>query len=161
MDKSTQKTMFSSNSIEWGTPKDFYSSLNDRFQFTLDAAATKENAKCSQFFSIEDDSLTKNWEGNIVFLNPPYGRQIGMWVEKAFVEGQKENTIVVMVLPARVDTKYYHEFCMRAKEVHFVKGRLKFENESLKKGVPAPFPSMVVVFDGAHSKPEFYSIGNK
>jgi site-specific DNA-methyltransferase (adenine-specific) len=159
MDKATQATMFSSKSNEWETGDLFFNSLNDRFQFTLDAAATKDNAKCDNFFSIEDDALNKDWSNNIVFLNPPYGRKIGKWVEKAFDEGCKENTIVVVLIPSRTDTQFFHKFCMRAKEVHFVKGRLKFKNKMIEGEAPAPFPSMVVVFDGAHSKPEFFTMG--
>lgn len=154
MDNKTTKLMFSSNSNEWGTPLSFYNKLDSIFHFTLDPAATKALAKCSNFFTKEDDGLSKDWSGNIVFCNPPYGRGIKHWIKKGFEEGKKEDTVVVMLVPARTETKYFMDYCWHAKEIMFVKGRLTFENEDGKTNA-APFPSMVVVFDGEHVKPNF------
>jgi len=136
-------TLFSSKNEVWSTPQDFYDELNKEFNFTLDPCALKENAKCKQYFTPDDDGLTKDWNGNIVFCNPPYGRKISDWVEKCFNESKKENTTVVMLIPSRTDTKYFHQFIYKkAKDIRFIKGRLKFGNSKNS----APFPSMIVVF---------------
>jgi phage N-6-adenine-methyltransferase len=148
MNKETQKLMFSSNSAEWSTPKNFYEKLNNRFQFDLDPCCTKETSKCEEFYTEEDDGLTKSWSGKRVFMNPPYGRGIDKWIEKAYKEGQKLNTQVVCLIPARTDTKYWHKFCMKASEIYFVKGRLHFENKGAEQTNAAPFPSAVVIFRG-------------
>lgn len=135
--------LYSSNSNEWATPKGFFQSLDAEFHFDLDPCATKENRKCERFYTIDDDGLTKNWGGARVFCNPPYGRQLHRWVRKCYEEAQKPNTTVVMLIPARTDTTYFHEYIYhKAREIRFIKGRLHF-NES-KQG--APFPSMIVVF---------------
>ena len=135
--------LFSSSSNEWATPKAFFAALDAEFHFTLDPCATPENAKCKNFYTIEDDGLTKSWGGEIVFCNPPYGRAIGAWVRKCSEESRKPGTTVVALIPARTDTAYFHDYIYnKAREVRFVRGRLHF-NDS-KQG--APFPSMVVVF---------------
>ena len=87
-------------------------------------------------------------------MNPPYGRDIKHWIKKAYEEGQKPNTIVVCLIPSRTDTKYWHDYCMKAWNIHFVKGRLKFKNDNAGNN-SAPFPSAVIVFKntmgcGAH-----------
>lgn len=133
--------MFSSKTVEWETPQDFFSRLNALFNFTLDAASTDENAKCEKHFTAEDDGLSQNWEGQTVWLNPPYSRDIAKWVEKAYKEGLKENTIVVCLLPARTDTAWFHDYCMHGRVI-FVRGRLKFGGAKNN----APFQSMVVIF---------------
>ena len=144
MNKNTRELMFSSKSDEWGTPQDLYDELNKTYNFTLDPCATKDNAKCSKFYTIEEDGLSKDWEGHTVFVNPPYTRgAIGKWVKKAFEEGKKDKTTVVCLIPSRTDTKYWHDYCMNAAHIHFIKGRLKFEGEANNS---APFPSAVVVF---------------
>lgn len=148
MDKETQKLMFSSASAEWATPRDFYERLNNRFQFNLDPCCTTESRKCEEHYTKEDDGLSKSWSGKRVFMNPPYGRGIDKWIEKAYTEGQKPKTQVVCLIPARTDTKYWHKYCMRASEIYFVKGRLRFENGEPGKANSAPFPSAVVVFRG-------------
>mgnify|MGYP002644190540 FL=1 len=135
--------MFSSKTDLWATPQDFYDKLNSEFHFTLDPCATPHNAKCVKFYTKEQDGLRKDWGGNTVFCNPPYGRDIYAWVRKCFMEAQKINTIVVMLIPARTDTRYFHEFIYhKAREIRFIKGRLKFGDQKNS----APFPSMVVVF---------------
>ena len=133
--------MFSSKTPEWTTPQDLFDRLNEKYHFNLDPASTDENAKCRNHYTLSDDGLTKSWGVYTVFCNPPYGREIGKWVEKAYNESIKPNTIVVMLLPARTDTKWFHNYCVKGK-IEFIKGRLKFGG--CKNS--APFPSMIVVF---------------
>lgn len=149
MNKETTELMFSSKSDEWSTPNSFYQKLNKQFNFTLDPCATEENHKCEKYHTIEIDGLKQDWRNESVFVNPPYSK-IYDWTKKCFEEGQKYGTCVVLLIPARTDTKYFHEFVMKATEVRFVKGRLKFGNEKNS----APFPSMIVVFDGMATKTE-------
>ncbi len=137
------KALFSSQTDVWSTPQDFYDKLNEEFNFNLDPCAYPENAKCSRYFTPEIDGLAQDWGGYVVFCNPPYGRKIYDWVKKCYEESQKPNTTVVLLIPARTDTRYFHEFIYhKAKEIRFIKGRLKFGVS--KAG--APFPSMVVIF---------------
>ena len=143
MDKNTQKVMFSSASNEWATPQAFFDKLNDIFgPFTLDAAASDENYKVATYYTQSDDSLSQDWSGNRVFLNPPYGRALKDWVQKAYEEGQKDDTVVVMLIPARTDTRYWHDYVMKADEIRFVRGRIKFGDGNNS----APCTSAVVVF---------------
>lgn len=135
--------MFSSETDQWATPQDFFDELNAEFHFTLDPCATRENAKCARFFTVEDDGLKQDWQGETVFCNPPYGREIGKWVKKCYEESKKPGTTVVMLIPARTDTSYFHDYIYgKAREVRFIRGRLKFGDSQNS----APFPSMVVVF---------------
>tara|TARA_Y100000296_G_scaffold52720_1_gene60325 strand:+ start:1356 stop:1889 length:534 start_codon:yes stop_codon:yes gene_type:complete len=133
---------FSSASAEWDTPQAFFDKLDKQFQFTLDPCATPASAKCDKYFTEEDDGLAQDWRGHTVFVNPPYGRGIGAWLKKGYQESKQHNTTVVMLVPARTDTKWWHDYVMKAKEVHLVRGRLKFGGSENA----APFPSAVVVF---------------
>ena len=109
----------------------------------MDPCAVPNNAKCTKFFTPQDDGLVQDWSGYNTFCNPPYGRKLYDWVKKCYYESLKPNTKVVMLIPARTDTRYFHEFIYhKAQEIRFIKGRLKF-GESKNS---APFPSMVVVF---------------
>jgi phage N-6-adenine-methyltransferase len=131
---------FSSETVEWYTPQDFFDDLNSEFGFELDVCATAENAKCPKFFTKGDDGLSREWTG-ICWMNPPYGREIGKWVKKAYDSSLSGATVVCLV-PARTDTKWFQDYCLRYGEIRFVRGRLKFggcEN-------PAPFPCAVVIF---------------
>jgi len=145
------KTMLSSEDMSWGTPKDFFDKLNKEFNFTLDPCATKETAKCKKFYTKKENGLLQDWEGEIVFCNPLYGREIKHWVKKCSEEGRKDlrrdNTVVVMRVPARTDTIYFHEYIYKKKnvEIRFIKGRLKFVGKQVGSG-SAPFPSMLVIF---------------
>ena len=134
--------MFSSKTDQWATPQDFFDKLNEEFHFTLDPCADELNHKCDTYFTVDDDGLKQDWSGNTVFCNPPYGLAIKDWVKKCSDESKKENTIVVMLIPARTDTKYFHEYIYNKSEIRFIKGRLKFGDSKNA----APFPSMVVVF---------------
>jgi len=138
--------MMTSNTPEWETPQDFFDELNEEFHFTLDPCATPETAKCKKFYTKEDDGLSKDWGGERVFCNPPYGTEIKHWVKRCHEEGQKSNTLVVMLIPARTDTIYFHEYIYPLAEIRFIKGRLKFGGKQKGSG-SAPFPSMVVVYD--------------
>lgn len=132
-----KEVMFSSATDLWETPQDFFDILNDEFHFDIDVCALPENAKCGKFYSPEDDGLSKKW-GGTCWCNPPYGRKIGEWVKKA----SESNATVVMLLPARTDTKWFHDYIYHKAEIRFIKGRLKFGNSKNS----APFPSMIVIF---------------
>ena len=134
--------VFSSTTDLWATPQDFFDELNEEFEFTLDPCATPDNAKCAKFFTKDQDGLKQDWTGERVFCNPPYGRAIGAWVKKCHDEAQK-GTLVVMLIPARTDTSYFHDYIYHKAEIRFIRGRLKFGGAS--QG--APFPSMVVIYN--------------
>lgn len=138
------KGLFTSNTDLWATPQDFFDELNKEFCFTLDPCATKENAKCKRFFTKEmgiHGGLGQSWDNEIVFVNPPYGREISKWIKKA---SEANGGVVVMLIPARTDTRYFHEYIYQKEnvEIRFLKGRLKFGGSKNS----APFPSMVVIF---------------
>lgn len=130
--------MFTSNTCEWETPFYLYKELDDEFHFTLDACATYENAKCHRFYTKEDDGLTKDWTGEVVFCNPPYGKEMPKWIEKCATE----DATCVMLIPSRTDTKAFHRWIWMKAELRFIKGRVKFGGA--RHG--APFPSMIVIF---------------
>lgn len=134
--------MFSSKSNDWATPQDLFDNLNEEFIFTLDPCASAGNAKCQKYFTQKQDGLKQDWQGETVFCNPPYGREINKWVEKAYQESRKSNTVVVMLLPSRTDTKWFHEYILPYGQIRFIRGRLKFGDSQNS----APFPSMIVVF---------------
>ncbi len=142
---------------EWETPLDFYNALDAEFGFCLDAAASLDNTLCQNFYTSEMDGLRFDWTwaDGAVWCNPPYGTQIGKWVAKAHQEAQKGATVVVLI-PARTETTWWHEHCMKAAEIRLVRGRLRFSGAT----VNAPFPSAVVVFrPGWFGQPTFSSIG--
>lgn len=132
--------MFSSKSNEWATPQVLFDKLDREFHFTLDPCATPENAKCKKYYTESDDGLAQDWTNETVFCNPPYGREIAKWVKKAATT----KALTVMLIPARTDTTYFHDYIYKKEgvEVRFIRGRLKFGDS--KSG--APFPSMIVVF---------------
>ena len=141
--------MFSNKNNAWCTPRDFFDELNKEFNFTLDPCCLPKSALCSKFFTPEEDGLVQSWDNEIVFCNPPYGREIGKWVKKA---SEATGGVVVMLIPSRTDTKYFHQYIYNKAEIRFIKGRLKFVDmdyvgrEEDRKMSPAPFPSMVVIF---------------
>ena len=145
--------MFSSATGEWETPQDLFDFLDGLFEFTLDAAASDGNAKCARYFTKEDDALVQEWNGR-VWVNPPYGREIGGFVEKGAMSSKAE--VVVMLLPCRTDTAWWHKHVMVvAKEVWLIRGRLKFGGAKNS----APFPSCVVVFNHEyHESPVFHRL---
>lgn len=142
------KVHYSSESNEWATPQCFFDRLNNEFNFTLDPCSDGTNAKCDKFFTQEDDGLAQTWGGYSVFMNPPYGREIKNWVQKAYEESLKPNTTVVALIPSRTDTQYWHDYIFnKANEIRFIKGRLKFGDGT----GTAPFPSAVVIWNSNKS----------
>ena len=142
MDDLNTKVLFSSKEEKWATPQDFFDKLNDEFHFTLDAAASPNNAKCTNYFTEEQDGLAQSWGGHTVWCNPPYCRKTGLWVKKAYEEHQRTGCTVVMLLPSRTDVRWFHDYILGKAEIRFIKGRLKFgENKN-----SAPFPSIVVIY---------------
>lgn len=142
------KALLSSENMCWCTPQDFFDKLNEEFSFVLDPAATKKTAKCKYYFTPETDGLSQSWDyGGAVFCNPPYGREIGKWVEKAYRESLLIKKPVVLLIPARTDTKYFHDYIYGKSEIRFIKGRLHFTDENGNTAEAAPFPSMVVVYN--------------
>ena len=151
-----KKRAFSSKKDEWETPQYIYDKLHQEFDFTLDPCASKENAKCKKFYTIEDDGLKQDWSGERVFMNPPYGRYTGrksvleFWVKKAYEESLKY-TIVVCLIPARTDTLYWHDYIFPyAAQIRFIKRRVRFIGDG--KLDNAPFASAVVLFNRGFSE---------
>lgn len=142
MDDLNTKVLFSSKEEKWETPQDFFDKLNEEFHFTLDAAASPDNAKCTNYFTEEQDGLTQSWGGHTVWCNPPYCRKTGLWVKKAYEEHQRTGCTVVMLLPSRTDVKWFHDYILGKAEIRFIKGRLKFGGSKNS----APFPSIVVIY---------------
>ena len=133
---------YSSKTNEWSTPQDFFDELDKEFNFTLDPCSTSENAKCAKYFTVEDDGLKQDWSNDVVFMNPPYGREIKHWIKKAYEEHIKGATVVCLI-PSRTDTTYWHDYIFgKASDIRFLKGRLKF-GESKNS---APFPSAVIIY---------------
>lgn len=141
------KALLSSNNMCWGTPKGFFELLNNEFNFVLDPAANENNAKCNLYYTKEDDGLEKTWDrGGAVFCNPPYGREIGKWVKKAYNESLKCKHPIVLLIPARTDTTYFHDYIYGKAEIRFIRGRLRFTDDNGNQAAPAPFPSMLVIY---------------
>ena len=129
----------------WETPVYFFNLLDKIFHFTLDPCADLKNTKCERFFTKEMNGLLQDWKGEKVFVNPPFS-DVKNWVIKCYNEGQKENTIVVMILPSRTDTQYWHDFIMKAHKIWFAKGRVNFliNGEKTKNG--STFPLAIIIF---------------
>jgi len=141
----------SMKSNEWTTPTDVFDKLNKAYDFTLDPCCTKESALCEKFYTIEEDGLQQDWSKDVVFMNPPYGRGINKWIEKAYLESRM-GAVVVCLIPARVDTRYWHDYIFPyARQITFLKGRLKFGG-----GGNAPFPSAIVEFK-PHSRKQLWN----
>ncbi len=132
--------LFTSRTQNWATPQEFFDRLNKEFDFTLDVCAEDWNAKCNWYITEEENGLRLPWHGR-VFMNPPYGSTIGQWVEKAYKESQTNAQFVVCLIPARTDTRWWHNWVMQSAEIRFIKGRLSFSEFGT-----APFPSVVVLF---------------
>lgn len=147
--------LLSSKKMDYCTPKDLFESLDKTFNFALDAAATPQTAKCKRFYTPENSGLTNSWDtsaygGGAVFCNPPYGRGIKKWIQKAHKEAQEHpDQVIVLLIPARTDTSYFHDYIYKQSnvEIRFLRGRLKFEDEKGKPFDAAPFPSMLVIYN--------------
>lgn len=135
------KSLFSSNTVEWETPQDFFDRLNEEFHFTLDPCCTDENAKCEKHFTKEQNGLSQDWTGETVYCNPPYGRDMPKWIKKCYEHFIGGGT-AVMLIPARTDTKAFHEYIYGNAEIRFIRGRLRFSGSKWS----APFPSMIVIY---------------
>ena len=135
--------MFSSKTDLWATPQDFFNKLNNEFWFTLDPCSTEDNHKCDKYFTKEQDGLKQSRDNEIVYCNPPYGRELKKWVKKW---SEIKKGITVMLLPARTDTSRFHDYIYNKAEIRFLKWRLKFWWSKNS----APFPSMVVIFRNAN-----------
>ena len=147
--KTTDKTYAIKNTHkqEWETPQGLFDDLNKEYGFTLDAAASDKNHKCKKYYTERVDGLLQDWKGETVFCNPPYGREIGKWVQKAYEEAQA-GTPIVLLIPARTDTSYFHDFIYHKAEIRFIRGRLRFTDDDGNAADPAPFPSMLVIYNG-------------
>ena len=128
---------------DWETPQALFDALDRGYHFTLDPCSTHENAKCAKHYTSVENGLTKPWNGETVFCNPPYGRNIAEWVRKCAMES--EHATVVMLIPARTDTAYFHDYIYHRAHVLFLRGRLKFERGGVVLQ-SAPFPSMLVTW---------------
>lgn len=133
--------MFSAQTDLWETPQAFFDALDAEFHFALDVCATPENAKCKRFYTKQQDGLAQEWLG-VCWMNPPYGREIGEWVKKAHESANSGMATVVCLLPARTDTRWFHDYIYGKAEIRFIQGRLKFGDSQNS----APFPSMIAVF---------------
>ena len=144
------KALLSSENMNWCTPQDFFNALDAEFHFVLDAAATEKSKKCARCYTPETDGLSQSWDvGGAVFCNPPYGRQIGEWVKKAYTEATRGGYTVVLLIPARTDTSYFHDYIYKKAEIRFIRGRLHFTDEDGNTKQAAPFPSMLVIYRGS------------
>jgi phage N-6-adenine-methyltransferase len=133
--------LYSSASEEWPTPRRFFARLDRQYHFTLDPCATPDNAVCALYFTKEQDGLAQDWGSHRVFCNPPYGKQIGRWVRKCF-EASQAGARVVLFVPARTDTRWFHDWVHGKAKVTFVRGRVRFGNAD----TCAPFPSMLAIY---------------
>lgn len=131
---------FSSVRMDWATPDDLYRRLHRLYRFNLDAAASAENAKCRRFYSLEHCGLKASWQGARVWCNPPYGRELPKWVDKAILEAPGAD-LIVMLVPSRTDTRWWHRAIKTARPV-FLEGRLKFKGAAHA----APFPSALLIW---------------
>jgi site-specific DNA-methyltransferase (adenine-specific) len=133
--------LFTSRTEEWETPAYVFTPLNLEFKFQVDVCATSENAKCKIYFDKSADGLKGEWSPFRCWMNPPYGRDISKWVKKAFNESQR-GALVVCLIPSRTDTKWWHDWVMRASEIRFVSGRISFGSSKNS----APFPSCIAIY---------------
>lgn len=148
---------FVSTKQEWITPPGLFEQLNQEFNFNFDLAADKDNTKCKNFYSVGNDALSKSWENKISWLNPPFGskeHKLENWIKKAYLSSQNENTTIVMLIPARTNTKWWHTYCMKAKEIKLICGRPKFIG--CKHGLP--WPLAIIVFQKHENPTEFSSL---
>lgn len=135
------KGLFTSNKDDWETPQDLFDYWNKIFSFTLDACASHSNAKCPRYWTKETNALVQDWDHETIWCNPPYGRKIGSFVRMACYA---KHSSVVMLLPARTDTRWFHDYIYKNPNVQicFLRGRVHFSNSPQ----PAPFPCMIVIF---------------
>ncbi|RSX49756.1 DNA N-6-adenine-methyltransferase [Bifidobacterium castoris] len=133
-----------SDKDDWETPQALFEQLDAEFHFTLDAASNDRNTKCVKHYTREDSAFNHSWEGETVFCNPPYGRHTIDWIRKCSQEASRPDTLVVLLVPARTDTKWFQQYILNRAEIRFLPGRLKYEIDG-HPGQAAPFPSMIVI----------------
>lgn len=138
--------MFTSLADDWATPKSLFDELDSEFGFTVDVCANANNFKVANYFDVERDGLAQVWDG-VVWMNPPYGKTIKAWMEKAY-ESWLAGATVVCLVPARTDTAWWHDYAAKASEIRFIRGRVKFVSADGVGSNPAPFPSAIVIFRG-------------
>ncbi|MBQ6503243.1 MAG: hypothetical protein IJI57_04955 [Flexilinea sp.] len=127
---------------DWGTPKKLFEYLDKEWHFELDPCANDRNHLCEKYYTKAEDGLSQDWEGKRVYMNPPYGRETGKWIEKAYRESVKGASVVCLI-PARPDTSYWHNWIFPyASKIQFIQGRLHYSDG--KEG--CPFPSAIVIF---------------
>jgi site-specific DNA-methyltransferase (adenine-specific) len=137
--------MFSSKEEKWQTPQYIFDELDREFNFTLDPCCQHDSAKCVKYYTPVEDGLKQCWQGETVFVNPPYGRELKKWVKKCSEESK--HATIVMLIPSRTDTTYFHDYIYDKAEIRFLRGRIKFINPETKKaGDAAPFGSMIVIY---------------
>lgn len=148
-----KELMFSSKEEKWQTPDNIFNELDEEFYFTLDPCCQHDSAKCDYHFTPEEDGLKQSWQGQTVFVNPPYGKELKKWVKKSYEESKKFNTTVVLLIPSRTDTSYFHDYIYNKSEIRFIRGRIKFVDPITKKqGDSAPFPTMIVIMKRSNSE---------
>jgi site-specific DNA-methyltransferase (adenine-specific) len=138
----TMRVIGSSKNNNWATPQEWFDYLNLEFRFTLDPCCVPETAKCEKYYTPETNGLAQSWKDERVFMNPPYGTEIGKWMRKAYDEARDNGAMVVCFVPARVDTNWWHNFAAKASDIRFPKGRVKFVGAEAS----APFPVAIVIF---------------
>ena len=143
------RAMFTSNKPDWATPITLFSELDAEFHFTLDVCATKENSKCGRFFSPDEDGLKQFWGEEICWMNPPYGRGMEKWIQKAY-EATLYGATVVGLVPARTEMGWFHDYVLGKAEIRYIRGRLRFVGSKYN----APFPSMIIIWQPADAGKE-------
>lgn len=138
------KVLFSSKKEDWTTPKELFFKLDYIYNFTLDPCSDEFNHLCDKYYTIKENGLLQSWKNEVVFCNPPYGRKIYDWVKKCYLENINNNVEIILLIPSRTDTKFFHDFLYHNKrvDIYFIKGRLKFGNADNT----APFPSLIAHF---------------
>lgn len=145
------RVVLSSDRMDWATPRAFFTAMHDEFAFDIDVCASPENACLPTYWTEQDDALSKSWNGMSCWMNPPFGHGIGKWVKKAYTEATN-GARVVCLLPSRTDTSWWHDYVRNAKEIRFIRGRMRFSGHA----VNAPFPCAVVVFEAMNIGGLFY-----
>lgn len=132
-----QDVLFSSKTDLWETPRELFEKLNEEFHFDLDVCALQTNAKCAKFYTPDQDGLKQPWNG-VCWCNPPYGKNISRWLQKAY----ESDATVVCLVPSRTGTRWFHEWVLNKAEIRFIKGRLKFGGSKNS----APFDSLILIY---------------
>jgi len=142
-----------SETPEWETPQWLFDILDKEFHFTVDVCASEQNHKCEKYYSKADDGLKQEWMGGC-WINPPYGREIKDWMQKAKLASENGATVVCLI-PARTDTEWWWENCIQG-EIRFIRGRLQWPGSD----TAAPFPSAVVIL-GKKPKVVWWNVQQK